>query len=96
MIKKKKRQVARLAELEERVSGLEVQACENECQIGKLQTQVKCGARGHKLYFSYRTVWFGFSMDTFNFKCSCGVEVKKSKSQLTAKEKAALKTLKIL
>ncbi|MCK5017556.1 MAG: hypothetical protein KAS32_10855 [Candidatus Peribacteraceae bacterium] len=79
--------------------------------VDKLRLQTCCAAKGHKMVFSRiadfhikRTRIAGFLDETdidttelFIFKCSnCGLEITKTKKELTPTEKDGLKKLKLL
>ncbi len=94
MTKKKKKKETELAKLEKRMDGFEAQAHEDNRQMERLQRQVKCGVVGHALWFDRCAC--SFYGNIFIFKCRCGLEIFKSVSELTAKEKIMLKKLKVL
>ena len=96
MIKNKTKQIEeRLRRLKMRVEGMEAQASEDSRRMQRLGEQVQCGVVGHKFQFDCKRS-FRIAGPYYVFKCRCGLDILKSTSQLTAKEKTALRALKIL
>ena len=59
--------------------------------LERIERQMACGVKGHEMVYNRSGVVAHI------FKCkSCGIEIAKTKSELTVKEKEALKLLKIL
>ena len=57
-----------------------------------LEKQLQCAAKGHKMVYETTT-----STNGFIFECAvCDFEITKTKEELTATEKEALKKLKLL
>ena len=65
--------------------------------LDTLRKQMACGVKGHEMVYHERANLAEICGISFIFKCkNCGIEITLTEAELTAKQKEALKSLKIL
>ena len=102
-VRKLEDELAILRNVTESVHNVDVIMEDFANRISVLKNQLKCAAKGHKMVFEKvvkrgsEPVWILLPSNGFYFKCSnCGLEIIKTKAELTTTEKDALKKLKLL
>ncbi len=89
------------AEIDKKNTEVEKHNAEKRDKEGRLRTQLQCAAKGHgKWQFVKKDFCInrnGPEITGYFFKCAnCGLEINKTEKELTAKEKEALKSLKLI